>query len=113
MGKDDQLPEAITSEVKESQKEIAKLFKRLDRAEKEANLTIRKRKSEQLQDRLDLCKANLQDAKSARKNIIDTRLQELQLLQTKVPPNTSYFSLHQKVSSNGRLLSTKQSAILP
>ena len=70
---------SINAEVKESNKQIAKLYKRLDKAEEEASPVVRKRKKEQLQEGIDLCQANLRDSQNARKVIFNAWPQKQQL----------------------------------
>ena len=75
---------SINAEVRDSAKQIAKLYKHLDKAEEEASPIVRKRKREQLQEGIALCQANLRDSQNARKVIFDAWLQNQPSLKSKV-----------------------------
>ena len=84
MDVDEKLLISINSEVRNSTKQVAKLYRSLDKAEEEVSPVVRKRKREQLQDRIDLCQASLRDSQNARKVIFNAWLQKQHLMKAEV-----------------------------
>ena len=84
MNRDGSMLKVYDTEVRESTKQINELYIRLDKIEEIADPTQRERQRHQLQTRVERCEENLQYSQNARQKIMDARLQELHLAQTKV-----------------------------
>ena len=98
MDEDESLLKIMNYEVRQSNKQIAELYIRLDKIQEVADPVDRKTQKEELQNRIDLCQANLKYSQDARQTIMNARVQKLQLLHKKVIADSRLESVRSFIS---------------